>query len=209
MTKAIGMEASETREPRIERPKLTFAPEVCDWVEGHYKDADVILEYGSGGSTVLGAEMPGKTLYSVESSRDWHKMMQRYFEENDVPSLPHLHYVNIGKTGKWGLPVNTEQHHRYHKYPLSIWDLDGFQHPDLILIDGRFRVACALAAMLRCTRKVTILFDDYRDRKRYRVLEEFLELKEMRGYMARFEVEPTALPREKMTRIIGLFARAL
>jgi hypothetical protein len=201
------MVATETDDALVERPKLTFAPEVCAWVEAHYAAADVILEYGSGGSTVLGAEMPGKTLYSVESSRDWHLMMQRYFEQNDVPSPPELHYVNIGETGKWGLPVNTEQQHRYHKYPLAIWDQDGFRHPDLILIDGRFRVACALTAMLRCTRKATILFDDYRDRKRYQVLEEFLELKEMRGYMARFEVEPTALPRDKMTRIIGLFAR--
>ena len=202
------MDTSASDVAPVERPKLTFAPEVCAWLEDHYANADVILEYGSGGSTVLGAEMPGKTLYSVESSRDWHDMMQQYFDQNDVPSLPLLHYVNIGRTGKWGLPVDNEHHHRFHKYPLSVWDLEGFRHPDLILIDGRFRVACALTAMLRCTRKVTLLFDDYRDRKRYQVLEEFLDLKEMRGFMARFEVEPTALPREHMTRIIGLFARA-
>lgn len=192
--------------PTIERPKLTFIPEVSELIRKHYEKANVILEYGSGGSTVMAAEMPGKTIFSVENSRPWTRMMRRYFEQEQPPSMPLMHNVNVGKTGKWGRPVDNSGFKRYHRYPLSIWDIEEFQHPDVILIDGRFRVACALTAMLRCTKKTTLLFDDYENRKSYHMVEEFLEKEETVGEMARFTVRKTTFPRDKMTKLIGAFA---
>ena len=118
----------------MERPELTFIPEVGELVKKHYIKAKVILEYGSGGSTVLASEMPGKTIYSVESSRVWTKMM-------------------------------------------------------------------------RCTKKTTLLFDDYEGRKGYHGIEEFLKKEEVVGNMARFSVKKSALPRDQLTKIIGMFAQ--
>ena len=189
------------------RPELTFIPEVGDLVRAHYEKANVILEFGSGGSTVMASEMPGKTIYSVESSRVWTKMMRHWFDEAQPISLPQMQHVNIGPTGKWGTPKDGTGFKRYHLYPLSVWDTEGFKHPDVILVDGRFRVACALTAMLRCTKKTTLLFDDYEGRKGYHVLEEFLEKEEVVGNMARFTVGKKALPRAQMTKIIGMFAQ--
>ncbi|NQX73565.1 MAG: hypothetical protein HRT62_08365 [Epibacterium sp.] len=193
--------------PVIERPKLTFIPEVAELVRHHYEKADVILEYGSGGSTVMASEMPGKTIYSAESSRVWTKMMRQWFEQEQPVSMPEIHHVNVGKTGKWGTPVDNSRYQKYHLYPLSIWDMEGFKHPDVILVDGRFRVACALTAMLKCTKKTTLLFDDYAGRKGYHVLEEFLEREETVGGMARFTVKKTAMPRDQMTKLIGMFSQ--
>lgn len=194
--------------PAIERPGLTFIPEVAELVRHHYEKANVILEYGSGGSTVMASEMPGKSIYTVESSRVWSKMMRAWFEREQPPSMPLVHHVNVGKTGKWGKPVDNDGFKRYHLYPLSIWDTEGFEHPDVILIDGRFRVACALTAMLRCTKKTTLLFDDYTERKQYHLLEEYLEPEETVGEMARFTVRKKAFPRDRMTRLIGAFAQS-
>jgi hypothetical protein len=53
----------------MERPELTFSPEVAELVRETYAQAQVILEYGSGGSTVLASEMAGKTVFSVESDK--------------------------------------------------------------------------------------------------------------------------------------------
>ena len=191
----------------MERPELTFIPEVGELVKKHYIKAKVILEYGSGGSTVLASEMPGKTIYSVESSRVWTKMMRRWFEKEQPVSMPTMQHVNIGPTGKWGTPKDGSAYQRYHQYPLSIWDTEGFQHPDVILVDGRFRVACALTAMMRCTKKTTLLFDDYEGRKGYHGIEEFLKKEEVVGNMARFSVKKSALPRDQLTKIIGMFAQ--
>lgn len=171
----------------MERPELTFIPEVGELVKKHYIKAKVILEYGSGGSTVLASEMPGKTIYSVESSRVWTKMMRRWFEKEQPVSMPTMQHVNIGPTGKWGT--------------------EGFQRPDVILVDGLFRVACALTAMKCCTKKTTLLFDDYEGRKGYHGIEEFLKKEEVVGNMARFSVKKSALPRDQLTKIIGMFAQ--
>jgi hypothetical protein len=178
---------------------------VGDWVREAYADAGVILEYGSGGSTVLASEMPGKTVFSVESDRRWARRLQAYLDEAGAPSSVHLHHAAIGKTGKWGRPVDGSGYRRYHEYALGVWDRPDFQAPDAVLIDGRFREACFYAVMLRCTRRTVVLFDDYGDRRRYHVVERFARPVEMRGRMARFELTKTDLPRDDLTQIIGAF----
>ena len=191
----------------MNKPVLTFTDEVSDWVRDHYSQADVILEYGSGGSTVMAAEMPGKTVFSVESDGAWSANLDTYLKVGDFPSKVHMHYVNIGKTGKWGSPIDTKRHKRYHLYPLSIWDHPEFQQPDLVMIDGRFRVACALTTMLRCQKKTLILFADYKLRRGYHMLEDFLVPKESRGNMALFETGVREFPTQEMAKIIGAFNR--
>lgn len=192
----------------ITRPELTFSSEVGDWVRDTYASAKVILEYGSGGSTVLASEMPGKTVFSVESDRRWTRMMQAYFDKAGTASPVHLRHVSIGKTGKWGRPVDHAGFRHYHEYPLAIWDAPEFTAPDCVLIDGRFREACFYAVMMRCTKKTVVLFDDYGDRPRYHAVERFAKPVEMRGRMAKFELKKRALPREALTQIVGAFSNS-
>lgn len=191
----------------IERPKLTFPEEVSEWVRAHYAKADVILEYGSGGSTVMASEMAGKTVYSVESDPDWCQMMQSYFNQAGTTSEVILHYANVGRVGKWGRPKTDAKWDRYHRYPNSVWDLDGFKAPDLVLVDGRFRSACVMTAMLRTEKSLTLLFDDYIGRKQYQRVEQFVQPVEVRGRMARFEIEPTELPKRALTEILTLYTK--
>ena len=189
-----------------ERPELTFPGEVGEWVRETYAAATVILEYGSGGSTVLASEMAGKRIFSVESDRRWSRRLRAYLDHAGTASPVHLHYANIGKTGKWGRPVDHDGHSRFHQYALGVWDHPDFEAPDTVLIDGRFREACFYAVMLRCTIKTVVLFDDYLNRKSYHAVERFAEPVEMRGRMAKFELRKRAMPREDLTRIIGAFA---
>jgi len=69
----------------------------------HYEDADVILEYGSGGSTVMASEMEGKHITSVESDKAWWKMMMEWFETNPASkgSTVDMLYADIGPTREW------------------------------------------------------------------------------------------------------------
>jgi len=197
-----------TELPVIDRPVLTFPDEVSAWVQELYAQADVILEYGSGGSTVLASEMTGKTVYSVESDPDWYRMMQRYFDHAGTTSEVVLHHANIGRVGKWGRPKTDDKWARYHRYPNSVWDLDGFTAPDLVLVDGRFRPACVMTTLLRTEKPVTLLFDDYVGRKQYRRVERFVEPVEIRGRMARFDIVPTDLPKRDLTEILTLYTKS-
>ena len=191
----------------IERPQLTLPPEEAEWVRSHYRDAGVILEYGSGGSTVLASELSGKKVFSVESDKMWYRMMKRYLRQAGSKSVVHLHHANVGKTGKWGRPVNNDMWRRFHQYPNTIWDLAHFEAPDLVLIDGRFRAACFLTVMLRTEKPVTVLFDDYAGRALYKQVEKWVKPVDIRGRMARVELLPDNLPRRDLTQILTLYTK--
>lgn len=67
--------------------------------------------------------------------------------------------------------------------------------PDLVLIDGRFRVACLLTALLKAKAGTVILFDDYLNRRElYGRVEDLLLMRKQIGRMAEFVV-PDVLDR--------------
>jgi hypothetical protein len=76
------------------------------------------------------------------------------------------------------------------RYSMSIWDVSGFEEPDLVLIDGRFRAGCFLATYLRHKKPLRILFDDYEDRTAYHVVERLVKPTKMAGRMAAFDLDP-------------------
>ena len=185
------------------RPDLTFPRQVATLVKKTYKAASSILEYGSGGSTVLAAEMPGKTIYSVESDRAWADNLRTYLETaNTVKSMPQVYHADIGPTGIWGWPEGHAHIARFHKYPMAIWNSTGFKHPDVVLIDGRFRVACFLASVLSAQKPMTILFDDYGDRPNYHIIEEIVPMKKIVGRMAVFKTVPVDVTPALMLKLI-------
>jgi len=171
-----------------EWPELTFPKEEGEYVKAAYERGNTILEYGSGGSTKLAAEMPGKRVFSVESDLLWAVRLQRRIDEI-AKSPTYIHYVNIGRTGSYGRPINDEMWRHHYQYAASIWLLPFFSHPDVVLIDGRLRAACFLFAGLSITRPTTILFDDYAGRPAYHRIEHFAKPSELVGRMAVFELE--------------------
>lgn len=174
-----------------------------------YAGAEVILEYGSGGSTVLAAGMPGKSVFSVESDRDWAQMMRGWLAGNPPAMGTEVDIVwsDIGETKDWGHPVDESGWRRWPRYPLEVWELPEFRHPDVVLVDGRFREGCALAALFLAERPLTLLFDDYARRQHYHRVEEFLGRPEMTGRLARFEITPQPVPPKRLLRIMQLTMR--
>ena len=190
----------------ISRPELTMPEAEAALLRAEYARASVILEYGSGGSTVLAGDL-GKTVFSVESDQAWAQMMRSWFEANPPKGDVDIIWSDIGATKEWGYPVNQQEWRRYAHYPLKVWDLPEFQHPDVVLVDGRFRLGCALATLFRASQPVTLLFDDYAPRKPYHRIEQFLGAPELTGRMARFDVTPAPIPHEKLLTIIGMMTQ--
>lgn len=198
---------SESEIGRVSKPQLTFSPEVTSFLTACYTSATTILEYGSGGSTALAADLPGKTVFSVESDRDWVAMMQRWFRQESTRGKVHLQHVDIGPTKEWGYPKDESRRLHWIDYPLSVWERPDLIHPDVVLIDGRFRVGCFLATLMSIRRPTTILFDDYGDRPHYHVVEELLPPARHVGRMAIFEARPRALHPSELRRFGSYFFR--
>ncbi|WP_297772749.1 hypothetical protein [uncultured Roseovarius sp.] len=193
---------------RVPRPELSFPEDEAAYLTSAYKAAQVILEYGSGGSTVLASEMPGKLIFSVESDWLWAIRLQSHIDAQNMPSPATVYHADIGPTGTWGRPLDNTHWAQFHKYPLSIWDEPFFRHPDVVLIDGRFRAACMMTVMTRITQPVTVLFDDYTERRPYHVVEDWVRPRETTGRMAVFDVAPGLLGRDALSRINNALAQA-
>lgn len=182
--------------------QLTFGDLEADLVTRLYAESSAILEYGSGGSTLLAAKL-GKPVMTVESDKAWADRMAETLAPFPTAAV---HYVDIGVTKAWGFPETAAAAGRFHQYALSVWDRPGLVTPDLVLIDGRFRAACLAATMLRATGPITVLFDDYQRRRYYHRVEALATLEHMVGRMAVFTVTPGPIPPDMLTEVIGWFA---
>lgn len=160
-----------------------------NWFLERLANAKSYLEFGSGGTTYAAAKM-GVPFVSKESDLLFSLSVQKTIRDAGY-ATPNQHYVHadIGVTGTWGYPikfknVGDDQLARFAAYS----DMPPTLRPDLILIDGRFRVACAL----KCIKALgddtgwVIVVDDYVDRTGYHVIEEFAQLQKMVGRMAVF-----------------------
>jgi hypothetical protein len=181
---------------------LTFPEAEAAFVRAQYQAASVILEYGSGGSTVMAAEL-GKTVVSVESDLDWAERLAEHLAPISATAV--VHHADIGPTGAWGVPMRPAEYAKFPGYALSVWDRPDFADPDLVLIDGRFRASCLAAVLLRARRPTTVLFDDYAKRRYYHGVEKLARKEEVVGRMARFTVTPGPIPHDMVTQVIGWF----
>ncbi|MBC7738651.1 MAG: hypothetical protein H7245_15870, partial [Candidatus Saccharibacteria bacterium] len=164
------------------------------------------LEYGAGGSTLVAADLAGRLVFAVESAAAWVTRMEAWFQANPPKARVVLHHGNIGKTREWGFPVDNRTVARWASYPVSVWDRPDFEHPDVVLIDGRFRLACALTVLFRITRPLTVLIDDYIDRPSYKKIETLVGAPQMAGRMAQFQFTPQTLPVAQMAWIMAAYA---
>lgn len=192
------------------RPDLTLPEAEASVLRLAYAAAGTILEYGSGGSTVMAADMPGKAVWSVESDAAWARMMRDWFAANPPASGTEVDVIwsDIGATRDWGHPVDHSDWQRFARYPLEVWGMAGFRQPDVVLVDGRFRVGCALATAFCTTRPVSLYFDDYANRPQNHVVETFIGAPAaIIGRMARFDVIPLAIEASRLLKIIQLMQR--
>ena len=146
----------DTKDSEFFEPPLTFSPAVKDFLCEKYNKAKSILEYGSGGSTVYAARHTKGTVKSVESVAKWIQNIEGFLHSVDA-KRKNVELVDefIGRTGKWGYPLTPKKWIRFPNYPMNVWEKDKKYSPDLVLIDGRFRLGCLAATMLNCKKKNT------------------------------------------------------
>lgn len=183
-------------------PELTFPELEAELVTSAYSDANVILEYGTGASTRLASNLKNRTIYSVVSDPDLAATLRKQIEAAAPPSSAEILYADIGPTGDRGQPVDAGSWRRFANYPLSFWDNQERRHPDVILIDGPFRVACFFASLVNINKKTRILFNDYTSEKSYQLVEEFCKPVRIVGRMAEFVVEPRTYSGAEISKII-------
>ncbi len=128
------------------------------------------MEFGSGGSTYQASIRPNiKTIVTVESDLEWTKKLQAKITH---PSIQY-NYIDIqALPNTWGYPGEDCNPTHMKKYS----DVKASSDTDLILIDGRFRVACCLKLFEQIKDKCIIAFDDFLDRKQYHIILDYYDI---------------------------------
>lgn len=110
------------------------------------------LEFGLGGSTLLAIRSGVQTTVAVDSDPGWVERVRSHPEiaprvaGNDAAVL----HADIGPVGRFGSPTSSQHALLWPNYigiPWAEWQRRG-TFPELVLVDGRFRVASCLSVVV-------------------------------------------------------------
>ena len=154
------------------------------------KTAKVYAEYGVGKSSIWVLQNTTAKILAVDTSEHW---INHVRTEANAADRFDVDWVDLGAIGWAGRPNNFERRSQFTDYIQSVWSRGA--EPDLVLVDGRFRVACFLYSLAKAKPGCTILFDDYTNRSKYHLVEEFIQPTGFCGRQGHFRV-PETLDRE-------------
>lgn len=139
-------------------------------------NTNVYFEYGSGGSTYQASIRKNiKNIYSVESDITWQKSLKKIIKTSNINYIYNEMETQPNKWGNPGKSATNIQKINYsdHIKKLSKEEQDNI---DLVLIDGRFRVACCLKCYDIIKDNCHIAFDDFLNRPIYHIVLEYFDI---------------------------------
>jgi hypothetical protein len=199
---AVAVQAAANA-PQV--PDVPFMPPaVVDRMQQLLDGATCYLEYGSGGTTLLASRLGVPQLYSVESDPSWVSAVEHRLKALAPAGRHVLLHADVGPVDSWGFPKTLPLGTAAGDYALGVWsrlEADGAS-PEVVLIDGRFRVACFLACLLHARPGTRIVFDDYLDRCYYQVAETVVAPRSFHDRAAEFVV-PERMSRDLAWNVLA------
>jgi len=143
-----------------------------------------LFEWGAGWTTVA-ATRAGLEVTSVEPSDQWRGVVQKELTESELPIF-NVQWIcpEYGQLGACAWPENDYSRHLWPAYPQA-WKYAS-ANTDVVVIDGRFRVACALQVALSGFKGILLLHDC--DRPHYTILFSLLHLETRVEQLAAFTI---------------------
>ena len=142
----------------------------------YLENTNVYFEYGSGGSTYQASIRNNiKYIYTVESDIVWQKKLKYFIKK---PNVCYIFNEMDTCPNTWGNPGKNATELQKKQYSNRIKELSKEEQDsiDLVLIDGRFRVACCLKCYDIIKDNCLIAFDDFLDRPEYHIVLEYFDI---------------------------------
>jgi hypothetical protein len=158
-------------------------------------------EFGVGGSTVLAIRGGLESVVAVDSDPDWVDAALRHPEIAAAIRVGRadIRHADIGPVAQWGYPSDPGHIRSWPAYIGTAWDVWAQRNemPDLIFVDGRFRVACCLSVILVAeanpdlTREIRVLLHDVGpERPYYDEVLEFFDVVESVNTLRVMRIKP-------------------
>ena len=132
-------------------------PDDIPFIEKHFKENDIVLEWGSGGSTIQFSKLV-KKYYSIEHNRAWYEKIIRIKPEN-------VSYFFVPQNLARSRPTKKEEFIDYINYV----DKLNVKKFDVVFIDGRARAHCAKKALDYIDENSKVIIHDWM-REEYKVV---------------------------------------
>ena len=149
----------------------------------YVRNSKLYYEYGVGKSTKWVLENTKSKVIAVDSDKAW---ISKININNLYDARLQTIWVDLGELTNWGRPISYKKRDNFIFYISKLWL--GENKPDLVLVDGRFRVACFLYSLLNSKINTYIFFDDYNNRPWYHIVEEIIPIHEKCGRQSVFIV---------------------
>lgn len=127
-------------------------------------------EFGVGGSTLMAIRSGLESVVAIDSDPKWVDAVRQNPEVDAAirSGRADIRHADIGQLSQWGHPKDRKQIQRWPTYIAAAWDAWSKRNemPDLIFVDGRFRVACCLSVIvaassdLRLTNELRVILHD-------------------------------------------------
>ncbi len=159
-------------------PKILMKDDEIKMFENAIRDCGFYFEFGCGGSTFRACKLGAKKIVSVESQKIWIEEIKQYEQVKIHPDITFLAIdINAGDMGR---PINNT---KQNNFPLYSSAIDNYENIDVVLVDGRFRLACACKAVIN--RVQSILIHDFTNRAHYHDILPYIEIVEQTGTLIR------------------------
>jgi len=133
------------------------------------------FEFGSGGSTVY-ASNHCQNVYSIESDKSWYENVVQNTNKTKC-NVQCIHVDIETKPNNWGYPGDNCSNDKKRLYSNMFTSITNYDKVDTILIDGRFRVACALNILPYINSDTRVLFDDFLNRQhQYKIVLDYYNI---------------------------------
>lgn len=149
------------------------------------------LEFGMGGSTIFYLRNSKGKACSVEANSRWLEFLRRknVIAKAETRGRLKICQVDIGSLGECGYPVNESTREKFPDYSQAVFAQTS-QKFDLILVDGYFRVACVLAAIMHQRKnKPLIAVHDFQLRGNYYPIVKYLDKVERADSLWVFQIK--------------------
>jgi len=159
------------------RPHLESVDEAL--FSQYLRRAAVYFEYGSGGSTVFAHTFANiRHIYSLESDASWYRNVAQQCA--DSARLTYFFQEMDTRERTWGAPGPDSTEQQRVAYSDAIYRVPAQERRqiDLVMIDGRFRVASCLKCFDALSDACAICFDDFLNRPCYHIVLQYFDIVE-------------------------------
>lgn len=186
--------------------KINFGSTLSNnFYKKNLKNCKIYLEYGSGNSTLLAKKLK-KNFISIEADKSFFNYL-KYKKKIDE-----IKYIDIGPTKYFSYPILPfflikNKIVKYSNYIKKIV-LDKKKIPDLILLDGRYRVYTLINILNylltnKINQKITIIIDDYEKRENYKITKKLIKVRVIGRFGVIYYKNYKILPKNVIQKLLN------